>query len=231
MEIPLRKKRILLCATGSVASVKIPKLALALAQQHYQVRILLTKSAEHFVFKVSKSYDPESWKKRWANILESVARECGSRDPVICLDEHEWKYSNVGDSVLHIELRKWADLMLIAPGSANTIAKLAQGLCDNLVTCVARAWDVRDPLIVCPAMNTLMWEHPLTLQHLNVLQNQLGYQIIDPVIKTLACGDTGQGAMASVETIVKSVAAALMDNAALLSDTQDVEEPYWCTIV
>jgi len=230
------KKHILLCATGSVASVKIPQLAIALSQQH-EVRILLTKCAEHFVFKVSKSYDPKSWRQRWANTLEAVARECGSTDPVIRLDEHEWKYAKVGDPVLHIELRKWADVMVIAPASANTIAKLANGLSDNLITCVARAWDRTNPFIVCPAMNTLMWQHPFTSQHLDVLRG-IGYDIVDPVVKTLACGDIGKGAMASVDTIVASVDAALAtlaksshDPPALVNGVEEEEEEWWCVIM
>ena len=75
------------------------------------------------------------------------------------------------DEVVHIELRRWADVLLVAPASANTVAKLAQGLCDNLLTCVARAWDFQEnKLIVCPAMNTMMWEHPLTSRHLSILK-------------------------------------------------------------
>ena len=107
-------------------------------------------------------------------MLESVSKECdsehGTSSPVIHVDEDEWKYEKVGDPVLHIELRKWADILLIAPMSANTLAKVAQGLSDNLVTCVARAWDVSKPFVVCPAMNTQMWVHPLTHQHVTLLR-------------------------------------------------------------
>ena len=127
---------------------------------------------------------------------------------VIYVDEDEWNYSNIGDPILHIELRKWADLFIVAPASANTIAKLAHGLSDNLITCVARAWDFSNPILICPAMNTLMWTHPFTQQHLNVLSG-IQYQIVHPVVKTLACLDTGMGAMASVGTIVAAVGDAL----------------------
>mgnify|MGYP000908383990 CR=1 FL=1 len=168
-----RRRRVLLCATGSVASVKIPQLAIALSKI-YHVKILLTKSSEHFVFKVSKTYDQSSWQAQWLQMLESVSKECdsehGTSSPVIHVDEDEWKYEKVGDPVLHIELRKWADILLIAPMSANTLAKVAQGLSDNLVTCVARAWDVSKPFVVCPAMNTQMWVHPLTHQHVTLLR-------------------------------------------------------------
>src|SRR5262245_20486764 len=70
------------------------------------------------------------------------------------------------DPVLHIELRRWADLLVIAPLDANTLAKLAYGLSDNLLTCLYRAWDRRRPIVLAPAMNTFMWENPLTDRHL-----------------------------------------------------------------
>src|SRR4029077_9633241 len=74
----------------------------------------------------------------------------------------------------HIELRRWADLLLVAPLDANTLAKLACGLSDNCLTCVARAWDPLRPVVLAPAMNTLMWEHPLTLRHLRQLASDAG---------------------------------------------------------
>ena len=73
------------------------------------------------------------------------------------------------DEVLHIELRRWADVLLIAPLDANTLAKLAVGLSDNCLTCVWRAWDPVRPVILAPAMNTLMWEHAITARHLSQL--------------------------------------------------------------
>ena len=71
--------------------------------------------------------------------------------------------------MLHIELRRWADLLLIAPLDANTLAKLAAGLADNCLTCVWRAWDPARPVVLAPAMNTLMWQHPLTARRLRQL--------------------------------------------------------------
>ncbi|KAK7792929.1 hypothetical protein R5R35_008071 [Gryllus longicercus] len=120
-------------------------------------------------------------------------------------DEDEWKaWNSRGDPVLHIELGKWADLMVIAPLDANTLAKIAQGLCDNLLTCVVRAWDMKKPLLFCPAMNTRMWNHPITSKHISVLKSW-GYCEIPPISKTLMCGDKGIGAMAEVSTIVQRV--------------------------
>jgi phosphopantothenoylcysteine decarboxylase len=124
-------------------------------------------------------------------------------------DKDEWQqWQTLGDSVLHIELRKWADLMLVAPLDANTLGKLANGLCDNLVTCVARAWDVDKPLLVAPAMNTHMWSHPLTARNLAVL-TELHYHIIEPLSQRLACGDIGVGAMAKPPTLFEHVVECL----------------------
>ncbi|PVU90122.1 hypothetical protein BB561_005018 [Smittium simulii] len=121
------------------------------------------------------------------------------------IDNEEWlSWSQKGDPVLHIELRKWADAFLIAPLDANTMAKLSYGLCDNLLTCVARAWDFKNPIFVAPAMNTFMWDHPHTKKHLDIL-NELNINIINPVAKKLACGDYGVGAMASPKDIAQTV--------------------------
>ncbi|XP_030432633.1 phosphopantothenoylcysteine decarboxylase isoform X4 [Gopherus evgoodei] len=94
------------------------------------------------------------------------------------------------DPVLHIDLRRWADLMLVAPLDANTLAKIANGICDNLLTCVIRAWDMTKPLLFCPAMNTAMWEHPITAHQVEQLKD-FGYTEIPCVVKRLVCGDEG----------------------------------------
>jgi phosphopantothenoylcysteine synthetase/decarboxylase len=117
-------------------------------------------------------------------------------------------WSRKGDSVLHIELRRWADLLLIAPASANTIAKAANGICDNLLLCVLRAWDPLRPVICCPAMNTRMMDHPSLISHFALLKSY-GYEIIEAEMKELACGDIGKGALASVSTIVSRCRVAL----------------------
>uniref|UniRef100_A0A673UTG3 Flavoprotein domain-containing protein n=1 Tax=Suricata suricatta TaxID=37032 RepID=A0A673UTG3_SURSU len=117
-----------------------------------------------------------------------------------------WKCRS--DPVLHIDLRRWADLMLVAPLDANTLGKVASGICDNLLTCVIRAWDCRKPLLFCPAMNTAMWEHPITAQQVGLLR-AFGYMEIPCVAKKLVCGDEGLGAMAEVGTIVDKVKEVL----------------------
>ena len=118
----------------------------------------------------------------------------------------------IRDPILHIELRRWADVVLIAPCSANTLAKIAGGLCDNLVrtlssfscafrsnsascgpqTSMLRALASTTPTYLFPAMNTLMYEHPLTAEHLRIVREVIGYNVIGPIGKNLACGDVGE---------------------------------------
>ena len=92
--------------------------------------------------------------------------------------------------------------MLVAPLDANTMAKAANGICDNLLTCILRAWDFKKPLLAFPAMNTFMWQHPVTRIHLAALK-RFGYRLTSPIEKDLMCGDHGMGAMADVATIVR----------------------------
>ena len=157
-----RRPRVLLVATGSVAAVKVPALAYALLTVlGVEVRIVMTNRANHFYSVCAENYDAASWKD-----FQSI-------DPPVEIlrDEDEWRFNSIGQPVLHIDLASWADLLLIAPLSANTLAKMANGLCDNLATCVARAWDASKPIILCPAMNTKMWNHPLTSKQLTDMES------------------------------------------------------------
>ena len=106
----------------------------------------------------------------------------------------------------HIQLRRWADIVLIAPLSANTLAKLSNGICDNLLTSLMRALNPnRTKVYVFPAMNTHMWDHPFTAKQLEILKS-INYQVIGPIGKLLACGDIGLGAMTEWQDIVRLVA-------------------------
>ncbi|SPO37248.1 related to Phosphopantothenoylcysteine decarboxylase [Pseudozyma flocculosa] len=121
-------------------------------------------------------------------------------------DEDEWRdWKKLGDPVLHIELRRWADIVLVAPCSANTLAKLNGGICDSLLTSFLRALSSTTPTIVFPAMNTLMYLHPLTSRHLGFVKEVLGYEVVGPIEKRLACGDVGAGAMYEWLDIVQIV--------------------------
>lgn len=96
--------------------------------------------------------------------------------------------------------------MVIAPLSANSLAKIVGGFSDNLLLSVVRAWDTNKPIAVAPAMNTLMWEHPVTTKQIKVLETEWSwFRVLRPVEKLLACGDSGSGAMKEWSTIVSWV--------------------------
>jgi phosphopantothenoylcysteine decarboxylase len=245
---------VLLGATGSVAAVRVPALFDALTAAGHAVRVVATDAATYF-------FDPAAIGRKQPHPNPSPAGEglrqsppslggkgvgeLGSaRNPdLVTLDSDEWpgrgsgsRYAR-GDEVLHIELRKWADVFAIAPLDANTLAKLAVGLCDNCLTCVWRAWDVAKPVVLAPAMNTLMWEHPFTRRHLKSVAADAGaahlpmhlddalliaqindrsktLRVVPPVTKALACGDVGVGALAEVGDIVAAVNDVLARSAA-----------------
>jgi len=175
-----RPFRILLGCTGSVASIKIP----ILVDQ-------LQKKFEDLKYPVSISVVPTANAIRFFP-TQSVINSGGK----VYTDDDEWKawssrVSSDVDRVLHITLREHADIVVVAPVDANTLAKLANGLCDNLLTCILRAWPPNKPVIVAPAMNTQMYFHPFTSVHLKTLKEFLGYEIMDVVEKTLVCGERG----------------------------------------
>lgn len=199
--------RILLGVTGSVAAIKTPALCEALRDAGHDVQVVATRAATYF-------FDP-------------AALPCPAH-----LDDDEWPGRDEGrryrrdDPVLHIELRRWAEALAVAPLDANTLAKLAAGLADNCLTCVWRAWDVARPVVLAPAMNTLMWQHPATARHLRQIARDAGadldavalddlpdvvgrhcarLRVLSPESRRLACGDEGVGAMASPERLVAAL--------------------------
>jgi phosphopantothenoylcysteine decarboxylase len=209
---------VLLGVTGSVAAILTPDLYAGLRRAGYAVKVVATGAALYF-------FDPAG--------IDPVSS--GRNREAVILDEDEWpgrgerRYQR-GDPVLHIELRRWADLLLVAPLDANTLAKLALGQCDNCLTCVWRAWDRTRPVVLALAMNTLMWEHPATARHLRQLAEDDGVDaasaprdplaltdwlnancrtlhVVPPQSKRLACDDVGVGAMGSLEAILAAVRA------------------------
>ncbi|CAI9761313.1 unnamed protein product [Fraxinus pennsylvanica] len=176
-----RKTRILLAACGTVAATEFAKLCHCFAEWA-DVKAVVTQASLHF-----------------------VDRATFPRNVRLYTDQDDWMtWKRVGDSVLHIELRKWAQLMVIAPLSANTLGKIAGGLCDNLLTCIIRAWDYNKPIFVAPDMNPFTWTNSFTEQHLMVI-DELGAALIPPEKKTLPNGDYGNGAMADLSVILSAV--------------------------
>jgi phosphopantothenoylcysteine decarboxylase len=209
--------RVLLGVTGSVAAIRTPALFGALRAIGHEVRVVATGPSLYF-------FDPAELAEAGQDPAEVTT------DRSLFLDSDEWPGTRYhrGDEVLHIEFRKWADLFLVAPLDANTLAKFALGISDNFLTCVFRAWDFAKPVILAPAMNTLMWDSPVTLRHLRQLLEDraagpipAGWTLDDapsvfaqyapriilvpPQAKRLACGDIGVGAMAEVTAIAEVV--------------------------
>ncbi len=215
---------VLIGATGSVAAIRVPALYEALVAEGHAVKVVATDAACYF-------FDVKGIGLEREHRLEAGATPNGATPTrAVFLDSDEWpgeRYQRE-DTVLHIELRKWADVFLIAPLDANTLAKLALGLCDNCLTCVWRAWDTAKPVILAPAMNAFMWQHPFTKRHLRSIAADCGashvpghlddaamlaqindraktLRIVAPVEKKLACGDTGIGGLAEVPDLVSAV--------------------------
>lgn len=181
-------KNILIGCTGSVATIKLPLILnqLKLKNPTFNIRVVLTEKSKHFI--------------NFQEITQLAE---------ILIDEHEWQlWKTRGDPVLHIELAKWADIFIIAPLDANTLGKMSSGICDNLLTCVARAWDLHKPLLFCPAMNTKMYIHPITNKQIEGLKD-FGYYEVPSISKALICGDSGIGAMADVDCIVDKIMSHL----------------------
>ncbi|MCB0335118.1 MAG: bifunctional phosphopantothenoylcysteine decarboxylase/phosphopantothenate--cysteine ligase CoaBC [Bdellovibrionales bacterium] len=178
------KRKVLLGVTGSIAAYKAAELARIFVSRGYEVRVAMTRSAQEF-------------------ISAMTMRAITSNDVMLDFWETEGR-----DGIEHIETADWADAIVIAPATADCIAKLAQGISDNplLAACLAS----KAPLVVAPAMNVNMLEHPGTQQNLSVLRDR-GVRIIDPEEGELACGWHGSGRLAAPWQIFYEVRRALSD--------------------
>jgi len=169
-------KVILLGVTGSIAAYKAAEIASLLRKANHEVHVIMTRSSREFITPLT---------------LATL-----SRNPVLCDFFEErgegWKPG-------HIELADRADLLLIAPASANTIARLAHGLADDGLGAVALA--TRAPLLIAPAMNGKMWEHPATRENVERLRAR-GAEFVGPAQGGLACGYEGVGRLSDVAEIV-----------------------------
>ncbi len=176
---------IVLGVSGGIAAYKAPDLVRRLQESGAAVRVILTPNAARFVSPLS------------------LAAVSGSG---VIVDQ--WGDSSHG-GVDHIEIAKWADILLIAPATANIIAKLAVGIADDALSTYAVAH--RGPVVVAPAMNTFMLRHPTVAQNLETLRRR-GVEIIEPDSGLLACGEEGAGRMPDPPVIVERVRAALAQN-------------------
>lgn len=169
--------KILLGITGGIAAYKACEIISLCLKSNWIVKVIATQNSSKFVTPLT---------------FESL---CGN--PVF--------QDTFDDAMAHIELGKWADVMCVAPLGANMMAKLGNGICDDMLSTTALALPMETPLMLCPAMNTNMWNHPATQRNFKVLEGQINTRFILPIEKRLACGDYGVGGLAEPTDIVNSI--------------------------
>ena len=171
---------IILGITGSIAAYKAADLANTLAKQGHSVYAVMTDAAQKFITPLT---------------LQTL-----TKNPVYT----DMFAAEKPEEVAHIALAQKADLVIIAPASADFIAKAAAGIADDMLTTVMLPLKKDTPIILCPAMNTFMYDNPVTQRNLAALVS-LGYKIVEPREALLACGVTGRGALADLDTILDAV--------------------------
>lgn len=180
----LAGRRILVALTGGIACYKTATVVSRLVQRGAAVRVLMTKSATRFITPLT---------------LQSL-----SGSPVLT---SIWQSDDHPESQ-HVGVARWCELMLIAPASANTIAKLAYGLCDDVVSLAATALPRETPLLLAPAMNADMWERTAVQRNLAILRGD-GVRFVGPEEGWQACRTRGPGRMSEAEAIVEAVVETL----------------------
>lgn len=190
--------KILLGISGGIAAYKSLQLVRLWVKAGHEVQVVMTEGAKAFI-------QPLSFQ---------VLTGRPVRDALF--DETQEAGMN------HIDLARWAEMMVIAPATANTLAKLKVGLADDLLSTLVLASD--RPLFVAPAMNRLMWQHPATQENINSLR-QRGVHIIPPALGEQACGEVGEGRMAEPEEIVEQVAMQALQTKSV--DSNVSKDPFW----
>lgn len=184
------QKTVLLCVTGCIAAYKSCEIARALQKAGVRVKVCMTEHATSFV-------GPTTFR---ALTREEVAVDL---------------FDNPSDPIHHISLAKEPDVVLVAPATANVVAKVAHGQADDLLSTTVLATDA--PVVVAPAMNVGMWQAEATQKNIATLE-QRGFDIVRPATGYLACGDTGEGKLADVDDIVARTLVALETSQALAGE-------------
>lgn len=181
--IDMNGRRILVGITGGIAAYRTLEVIRGVVKAGGEVRVIATHHALQFVTRVS---------------LEAL-----SGNPL----NDDLFGTRSRSSIDHIELAKWADTLVIAPATANILGKMAQGIADDLLSTVYLALPEPCRVVLAPAMNTQMWQHPATVRNLETIRGDLGQRLVQvgPVSKLLACGDWGMGAMAEPESILDAL--------------------------
>ena len=175
---------ILLGISGSISAYKAADLTSQLRKKGHEVQIIMTKGAQAFITPLT---------------LQSLSKRPVLTDVMVEPDPAE---------IAHIATGKWADLFILAPASANSLAKLANGFADDMLSATVLALDESLPKLVAPAMNTRMYQNPATQANLDRLASY-GYRQISPKASLLACGDYGPGALADISVILSEIEETL----------------------
>lgn len=176
------KKNILVAVSGGIAVYKVCDLVSKLSRENVEIRVLMTENAKEFV--------------------SPITFEALSHNPVSSSMFHD----ELRDPIPHITLAKWADVIIVAPATANIIAKMTAGIADDLFTSTMLA--ATCPIILCPAMNTNMLENPVTQRNLKTAA-ELGWHIVDPDYGHLACIDQGKGRLPETKDLIGAIFAVL----------------------
>ncbi|MBN1154036.1 bifunctional phosphopantothenoylcysteine decarboxylase/phosphopantothenate--cysteine ligase CoaBC [candidate division KSB1 bacterium] len=177
----LKNKKILIGVTGGIAAYKTCELIRALVKAESDVRVVMTEASQQFITALT---------------FETLTGNAVHRDPF-------------EQGTKHIELARWADCIVVCPATANTIAKVASGLADNLLTTIILAANV--PVVFCPAMNVQMYLNPLFQRNMAALK-QLSYRFVESEQGELACGEHGWGRLADTAQIIDSIQSVLYNN-------------------
>jgi phosphopantothenoylcysteine synthetase/decarboxylase len=173
--------KVLLGVTGGIAAFRACDVALLLDRTGHQVRVVMTEGAQQFVTPLT---------------FETLTRQA--------VATRLW-----APPVEHIELAQWPDVVAIAPATANVIGKIAHGIADDMLTTVVMATLPATPVVIAPAMNTRMWQNPIVQHNIQLLRSlDPRYRFVPPREALLACGDYGEGALATPADIVAEILAA-----------------------
>jgi len=189
------QRRVLVGLTGGIASYKIATLVSTLTQAGADVRVMMTEAAAKFVGPLT---------------FQSL-----SGQPVI---DSIWQAEDRPDAQ-HVGLARWAELLIIAPATADIIAKLAAGVCDDVVSLAACALPRTTPVLIAPAMNAQMWENPVTQRNVGTIKELLGYHTVGPEAGWQACRTEGNGRMSEPQAIINAAAAAILKESAGTSES------------
>ena len=181
----LQGKHILVGISGGIAAYKIPELIRSMAKTGADVRVTTTRHALQFVTELT---------------LQTVSGHPVYSDVFAAINEHATE---------HISLPEWADMMIVAPATANVLGKMASGIADDALTTTLASCAARKPIVLAPAMNDKMWDNPATQQAVATLRSWPNITVLEPAEGPLACGTCGKGRMPEIDILHEAVEAAL----------------------